>query len=249
MRTLFDLCVPRDDVRTGGIRESEFAADLAQVLRGEAPREYQDPATFFANTHPTEGLKRLLENVCRRLSGQGGEASAIYRLDTQYGGGKTHALIALAHAATHGGTVPTIAEFVDPALLPAGPVRVAAFDGENADPVNGRAMGGGVRAYTPWGELACALAGPTGYESIRKSVIIEPLADREYKYSAPGMREPLRVTTDPEYFDQHASSVELWSPGSPLFPAPEEVSGATGPDTSRQSLGAVLDQVAARDSQ
>ena len=50
MRTSFDLCVPRDDVRTGGIRESEFAADLAQVLRKQAPPEYQDAATFFANT-------------------------------------------------------------------------------------------------------------------------------------------------------------------------------------------------------
>jgi SNF2 family DNA or RNA helicase len=49
-------------------------------------------------------------------------------------------------------------------------------------------------------------------------VSAEPLAPREYNYSAPGMRESLRVTTDPEYFDQHASSVELWSPGSPLFP-------------------------------
>ena len=169
MRTLFDLCVPRDDVREGGIRESEFAADLAQVLRKEGPLEYRDPATFFANTHPTEGLKRLLDNVCRRLSGKGGDASALFRLDTQYGGGKTHALIALAHAAEFGRSVPNIAEFVDPAMLPVGKVRVAAFDGENADPINGRAMGDGVRAFTPWGELAYALAGKPGYESIRRS--------------------------------------------------------------------------------
>ena len=169
MRTLFELCTPREDVLSGGIRESEFAADLAQVLRKEGPPEYQDPATFFANTHPTEGLKRLLDNVCRRLSGKGGEASAIFRLDTQYGGGKTHALIALAHAAESGRSVPTIAEFVDPAILPGEKVRIAAFDGENADPINGRAMGDGVRAFTPWGELAYALAGKKGYESIRKS--------------------------------------------------------------------------------
>ncbi|NOT26724.1 MAG: hypothetical protein HOP16_11535 [Acidobacteria bacterium] len=97
MRTLFDICLPRDAVRTGGIREAEFAADLAQVLPGQAPPEYQDAATFFANTHPTDGLKRLLDSVCRRLSGAGGKASAIFRLDTQYGGGKTHALIAPRH--------------------------------------------------------------------------------------------------------------------------------------------------------
>ncbi|MEQ1731000.1 MAG: DUF499 domain-containing protein, partial [Vicinamibacterales bacterium] len=65
--------------------------------------------------------------------------------------------------------MPNIAEFVDPAILPSGNVRVAAFDGENADPVNGRAMGDGVRAFTPWGELAYALAGKKGYESVLKS--------------------------------------------------------------------------------
>src|SRR5688572_12144239 len=99
MRTVFEICEPRDDVRQGTIRESEFAADLARVLRGQATAEYQDPSLFFANTYPTDGLKALLSNVFMRLSGQGGEASAIFRLDTQYGGGKTHALIALAHIA------------------------------------------------------------------------------------------------------------------------------------------------------
>jgi hypothetical protein len=169
MKTLFELCDPRDDVLSGAIKESEFAADLAQVLRGQAPVEYQDPAVFFANTHPTEGLKRLLENVSRRLSGAGGEASAIFRLDTQYGGGKTHALIALSHLAGGSRLVPNIAEFVDPGLLPTGQVKVAAFDGENADPVNGRLMGDGIRAFTPWGELAYALGGTRGYEVVRKS--------------------------------------------------------------------------------
>jgi hypothetical protein len=153
MKTLFELCEPRDDVRTGGIRESEFAADLAQVLRGHAPPEYQDAATFFANTHPTEGLRRLLDSVCRRISGKGGEASAIFRLDTQSGGGKTHALIALAHVAANALKVPNIGEFVDPSVLSTGRVRVAAFDGENADPINGRDMGDGVRAFTPLGGI------------------------------------------------------------------------------------------------
>jgi len=170
MKTLFDLCVPRPDVlRPGGIKESDFAADLAQVLRGNAPVEYRDPAIFFANTHPTAGLRRLLENVCRRLSGAGGEASAIFRLDTQYGGGKTHALIALSHAAREGGSVPNIAEFVDASRIPRGEVRVAAFDGENADPVNGRPLGDGLRAFTPWGELAYALAKEQGYQTVRAS--------------------------------------------------------------------------------
>ena len=78
MKSIFELCEPRDDVKTGGIRESEFAADLAQVLRGEAPPEYRDAATFFANTHPTDGLRRLLDNVCRRISGKGGGRPARF---------------------------------------------------------------------------------------------------------------------------------------------------------------------------
>lgn len=63
-----------------------------------------------------------------------------------------------------------MAEFIDPSLLPAAGVRVAAFDGENADPLNGRAMGDeGIRAFTPWGEIAFALAGKAGYERVRAS--------------------------------------------------------------------------------
>ncbi len=166
---LFDVCVPRDDVREGLLAESDFAADLAQVLRGEAPVEYKDPVRFFAGTHPTRGLKNLLWNVCQRLNGAGGQSASIFRLDTNYGGGKTHALIALTHAARGMSGVPNADEFVDPSLLPRSDVRIAAFDGENADPTNGRSLGNGIRAYTPWGEIAYSLAGPEGYERVRKS--------------------------------------------------------------------------------
>lgn len=171
VRLIFDTCVPRPDVLAGAV-EADFAADLARVIRGDASAEYADPVRFFANTYPTAGLRNLLANVCRRLGGAGGEAAAIFRLDTSYGGGKTHGLIALAHAAAGMANVPNADEFIDASLPPAGKVRVAAFDGENADPANGRAMGSGadgVLAYTPWGEIAFALAGAAGYERVRRS--------------------------------------------------------------------------------
>lgn len=167
--TLFDVCTPRDDVLRGNLTESDFAADLAQVLKHEAPAEYQDAGLFFANTHPTRGLKTLLQNVCQRLQGKGEQVASIFRLDTNFGGGKTHALIALVHTAQGMLGVVNPSEFVDMALVPTEPVRIAAFDGENADPVNGRAMGDGVKAYTPWGEIAYALGGRDGYEQVRKS--------------------------------------------------------------------------------
>lgn len=166
---LFDICTPREDILQGTLTEADYAADLAQVLKGTAPKEYQDPAVFFSTTHPTRGLCNLLSNVCLRLGGSSAQVASIFRLDTNYGGGKTHALIALAHVARGMRGVTNIDEFLSPDLVPSSPVHVAAFDGENADPVNGHAMGDGIRAYTPWGELAYALGGTSGYELIRNS--------------------------------------------------------------------------------
>ncbi|MDO9713493.1 ATP-binding protein [Paracraurococcus lichenis] len=168
--TIFDLCIPRADVLAGTSSDADFAADLAHVLRGHGgPAEYRDATKFFANTYPTRGLRSLLQNVCGRLSGGGASVAAIFRLDTSFGGGKTHGLIALVHAARGMPGVVDPAEFVAPALIPQEAVRIAAFDGENADPANGRRMGDGVLAYTPWGEIAYALAGKEGYERVRRS--------------------------------------------------------------------------------
>lgn len=167
---IFDVCTPRADVLAGTASDSDFAADLSRVVRGGAGAdEYSDPTKFFANTYPTRGLKSLLSNVCARLSGRGSSVAAIFRLDTSFGGGKTHGLIALVHAARGMKGVVNPGEFIDPELLPGGDVRVAVFDGENADPANGRKMGEDVLAFTPWGEMAFALAGKAGYERVRKS--------------------------------------------------------------------------------
>lgn len=167
--TVFDTCEPREDVLKGTIADADFAADLAKVIRGIASDDYQKPDRFFSNTYPTEGLKNLLRNVLARLTGEGSAAAAIFRLDTSYGGGKTHGLIALTHAANGMKGVANISEFVDPKFVPKTKIRIAAFDGENADPANGRSMGDGVLAHTPWGELAYSLAGKAGYDRVRKS--------------------------------------------------------------------------------
>ena len=113
-----------------------------------------------------QGLRNLLAKVFRRLTGAGGEVASILRLDTSYGGGKTHGLIVLHHAVLGMQGVSDVSEFVAPSLLPRGPVRVVAYDGENADPTNGREMGDGVFARTPWGKIAHALAGKAGCERL-----------------------------------------------------------------------------------
>ena len=174
---IFQTCVPRADVESGTTRDEQFAADLAQVIRGTAPREYSDPATFFRHSYPTRGMKALLNAVCKRISGVGGEVASIVRLQTQYGGGKTHLLIALIHAVGGMRGVPNPTEFVDPAILPKGKVRLAALDGENSDPADGLTLEPDLRAYSLWGELAYRLAGRAGYERVRES-------DR--KHVAPG---------------------------------------------------------------
>ncbi len=62
---------------------------------------------------------------------------------------------------------------------------------------------------------------------------VQPLGPREYGLLAPGMTERLRVTTNPAYFEEHAESLELWSPGNPLFVPPEFAASADQPPTDR----------------
>ncbi len=177
LTTIYATCVPRPDVLSGATRDEQFMADLSQVVNGTALPDYLDPALFFRNTYPTRGLRELMKAVCLRLSGRGGEVSPIIRLGTQYGGGKTHGLIAITHAARGMKGVANVAEFIDPALLPSGKVRIAALDGENTDPANGRELEPGLKAFSLWGELAYQLGGAAAYERVRTS---------DEKHIAPG---------------------------------------------------------------
>src|SRR3990170_8605931 len=124
-RTIFNLCEPRADVLSNALAESDFAADLAQVIRKRGPEDYWKADLFFANTYPTRGLKNLLANVCGRLTGKGGSVAAIFRLDTSYGGGKTHGLIALSHTANGMKGVANVSEFVDARFVPKTKIRIA----------------------------------------------------------------------------------------------------------------------------
>jgi hypothetical protein len=86
---------PHPDVATGRYVAAEFAANLADVVAGKAEPEYGDPIEFFRRTYLTEGLVSLLANALRRLSGQGGDP--VVQLQTSFGGGKTHSMLAVYH--------------------------------------------------------------------------------------------------------------------------------------------------------
>lgn len=58
-------------------------------------------------------------------------------------------------------------------------------------------------------------------EAMPPGLAVKKLQNGEYAYQAPGMAQPVRITTRPDYFDDHSDSLELWSPGSPAFPVPE----------------------------
>ena len=90
-----EVVTPHADVASGRYQQAEFAADLWQVHIGEGGDEYKNPKEFFRRTYLTESLKRLLVGAVRRVSGEGGDP--VVQLQTNFGGGKTHSMLALYH--------------------------------------------------------------------------------------------------------------------------------------------------------
>ncbi|MDR7420480.1 MAG: DUF499 domain-containing protein [Armatimonadota bacterium] len=165
MRLIHDTCRLRPEVLAGALREEEFAARLNWALRPSpaAPAVYADGTLFFSRTFPTGGLQTLLRDVLGRLSGKDPAAPSIIRLETGFGGGKTHNLIALAHAVSGKVPVDVLARFVPLDRVPHGPIRTAAIVGEDLSPASGLQHEDGTTTWTPWGELAWQLGGKEAY--------------------------------------------------------------------------------------
>ena len=102
MNPFHTIAVPHSDILEGRLTQDVFAADLWEVFNGRGPDEYKDPVQFFDKTYETDGLKHLLSVVEGRLSGRGGDP--VIQIQTPFGGGKTHALIAMYHKATEWNT-------------------------------------------------------------------------------------------------------------------------------------------------
>jgi predicted AAA+ superfamily ATPase len=165
-----EIAVPHRDVLEGTLQQSEFAADLMAVHEGRASATYLDPRAFFQRTFITEGMRLLLTSVAQRLNGQGGDP--VLQLQTAFGGGKTHTLLAVYHLAKGGYAtqdLPGVAPLLDQAGLAGLPVaRVAVLDGNHLAPGQTRARNGQT-VRTLWGELAWQLGKEEGYALVAEA--------------------------------------------------------------------------------
>jgi predicted AAA+ superfamily ATPase len=150
---------PHDDVAAGRFALAEFAADLYQVRQGEGRAEYVDPEEFFRRTYLTDGLRRLLTEAVERVTGSGG--APVVDLQTNFGGGKTHSMIALYHLFS-GLRVTRFPQDVQDMLAAAGAselpsVKRVVLVGNQLQPGQPETKSDGTTVQTMWGELAWQL--------------------------------------------------------------------------------------------
>lgn len=162
------VVTPHPDVMKGQFSASEFAADLHAVSHHlSAAPEYTDPREFFGRTFLTSGLRDLLDRATRRLSGDSG-ASPVVNLQTQFGGGKTHSMLALWHlfSGVAARDLPqAVQDVVGKVLPPMGEVdplrelrvRRVALVGTRLSPGQPAQKPDGTVVRTFWGELAWQL--------------------------------------------------------------------------------------------
>lgn len=155
------------DVDSPNFSEDIFALDLGPLADGNksVPAVYREPEHFFRVSYLTKGLRSLLEDVLSRLTG--GTGNRVLKLLTPFGGGKSHTLASLFHAARNRKALDVIPEAQG--LPRPGNVRTAVFDGQFFDATKGKEIPGEkFRAQTMWGWIAWSLGGKKGYELMRQ---------------------------------------------------------------------------------
>jgi predicted AAA+ superfamily ATPase len=189
-----EIVTPHPDVATGRYQQAEFAADLWQVHLGEGTDEYRDPVEFFRRTYLTESLTRLLAGAVQRLSGRGGDP--VVQLQTNFGGGKTHSMLALYHLSS--GTPLRELAGVDAVMKAAGATSLPAtrrvvLVGNKISPGNPVKKPDGTLVRTLWGELAWQLGHAAGGAKEAKKAYQRIAADDE-RATSPGdvLRELFR---------------------------------------------------------
>ncbi|SMX37511.1 DUF499 domain-containing protein [Maliponia aquimaris] len=165
-----EVVEPHQDVATGEFQQAEFAADLAKVHNGSAPSEYRNPREFFARTYLTEGLSTLLVGAAKRLGAGGGDP--VVELQTNFGGGKTHSMLALYHMVS--GTLvedlPGLDQLLSRSgLTVPGKINRAVLVGTSRGPQDVISLEGGRKIRTTWGELAWQLGGAEAFEMLAEN--------------------------------------------------------------------------------
>ncbi|MCF8029882.1 MAG: DUF499 domain-containing protein [Desulfohalobiaceae bacterium] len=165
-----EIATPHEDVLKGTFKQAEFAADLSLVKEGTAPKEYQDPISFFERTYITEGMHLLLDSVVKRLNG--GSGDPVIQLQTAFGGGKTHTETAVYHLGK--GEQPPSQLRGIPRILDAAGVTeipkasIAVVDGNRMSPSQPKNRGN-VEIRTLWGEIAWQVGGEDGFALLADS--------------------------------------------------------------------------------
>jgi len=160
---------PHKDVASGKYQQAEFAADLWQVHMGEGSDEYRKPVEFFRRTYLTESLKGLLSGAAQRLGSGGGDP--VVQLQTNFGGGKTHSMLALYHLFS--GVSPSELLGVDAVLEEIGVSRLpkvkrVVLVGNKISAGNPSTKSDGTVVRTLWGELAWQLGGKKAFAKIQQ---------------------------------------------------------------------------------
>jgi hypothetical protein len=162
MDNWFDIIEPHQDIKDGDFDEAVFAAKLDEVVAGTAAPDYNDPYLFFKKTYFTEGINALLKKVEHKLSG--GKGSSVIEIQTQFGGGKTHALISIYHYIKNGTRIKDLL----PQGLELSNAKMGVIVGTPLNPLEGRKKDG-LTINTLWGDIAYQLAGIEGYKEFEKN--------------------------------------------------------------------------------
>ena len=163
-----EIVTPHADVASGGYQQAEFAADLWQVHLGEGSDEYRKPQEFFRRTFLTESLKNLLVGGVQRITGKGGDP--VVQLQTNFGGGKTHSMLALYHlfsgaSASELAGVDAVLAKVGVTALPK--AKTVVLVGNKISPGNPVEKPDGTVVRTLWGELAYQLGGKKAFARVK----------------------------------------------------------------------------------
>lgn len=195
---------PHKDVLSGKMKDDIFAADLGDVWKGEAASIYQDPKEFFQKTFMTSSLNILLKNVSGRLSGKIPDADPIYKLETSFGGGKTHSLIALWHIATDKGKTEEVRKAIGGIKLP-DKTRVVCIVGHKYNAAKGDKREEGLYVKTWWGDLAYQIGGLAAYNKIKENDEMRSSPGTELLGEIIGDIPTLILIDEPaEYFEKAA---------------------------------------------